>query len=126
MAQFQVSNQLVAIARFNPGIQLTDNSVKKINAGQIVLVGRGSTTPSSPTKGCVEWLFYDRSGDDLTRVKIDGNWYSPDNLKDFRDVIQAASLAGKCINFCIDQTDNTMFMLNVYPQCCCECEEVRD
>lgn len=126
MAQLQVSNQLIAIARFNPGIQLADDAIKKINAGQIVLVGRGSTTAASPTKGCVEWLFYERSSEDLTRLKIDGTWYSPDNLKDFREAIQAATLAGKCINFCIDQTNNTMFMLNVYPQCCCTCEEVRD
>lgn len=125
------------IAAFNPNIQLDDATLKKIIAGQIVLVGRGSLIPVPPRqpggvvsskKGCIDWAFYGTSSSDLERISIDGTPYAPENLKDFAEIIKCAWMSGKCINFCIDRSvePNRMFMLNVYPQCCCKCEEVRD
>jgi len=135
--RFQVSDQLATIARFNPGIELSDDDVKKISADQLILVGRGSIVPVGPgilvnpggggpiRKGCIDWMFYGSSSDDLGRIRIDGVSYGPANLKDFRDILEQAAFNDKCINFCFDRTNNKMRMLNVYPQCCCRCEEVQ-
>ena len=126
MARFEVSDQLIAIARGNPGITLTDADVKKINANQLVLVGLGSLTLGfgriTPT-GCIDHMFYGSGSNDLDRIRIDGTSYGPTNIKDFREILEKAAFHMKCINFCFDKTDNTMRMLNVFPQCCCECEQ---
>ena len=137
-SQFSASDNLINIAQNNPGIDLAQN-LEGIQSQSVILVGRnaifqipsgalgtGFVTPTPrpfPAIGCVEHLFYGESSDDLDSIRIDGVSYSPSNLKSFREVLLKAALAMKCLNFCINQNDGTMFMLNVYPQCCCECEE---
>ena len=45
---FQISDQLAAIARANPGIDLSADDVRNANNGTLVLVGLGSILPSGP------------------------------------------------------------------------------
>ena len=121
---------LANIATFNPNLAVDDRALQQIIAGQITLIGRGSLlafpTGRSPKKGCIDHLRYGSSSEDLDSLKIDGSNYAPTNLKDFAEIIKCAWMSGKCINFCLNSSNNTMNMLNVYPQCCCECEETRD
>ena len=63
--------------------------------------------------------------DDL-EYSIDGEIYQGGNINDFRDILTDAALHGKCINFCWNRDKNEMTMVNVYPQCCCECEKTID
>ena len=135
---FALLDLLSAITGAYPGIQLTAADVQQINAGQIVLVGRGSILTPGPggltggfspggliPKGCIDRLFYGTGSKDLDFIQVDGTSYSPSNLKDFREILEQAAFNMKCINFCLVETTNTMRMLNVYPQCCCRCEEVK-
>jgi len=134
------SPQLNAITQFNPGIDLSDDDMKLAAVDQLVLVGHGSILPTGPIgpgglapnpvtgvrKGCVELLRYQNGSDDLTLVQIDGTTYTPKNLNDFNEILTAAANAGKCVNFCYFREENRMTMLNVYPQCCCKCDERLD
>lgn len=131
--------QLNVITQYNPGIDLSDDDMKLAATGQLQLVGLGSILPTgpiltnprggtnpSPRKGCIEYLRYQKNSDDLTLIIIDGNSYSGGNINDFRDILTEAALAGKCVNFCWNEEKKEMTMVNVYPQCCCECQEQRD
>lgn len=131
--------QLNAITQFNPGINLSDADMKLAAAGQLQLVGLGSILPTgpivanpgsnpnrNPAKGCIQILRYQKNSNDLIYLTIDGNAYSGGNINDFRDILTDASLNGKCINFCWNEEKKEMSMVNVYPQCCCECDEKRD
>lgn len=135
---FTVSDQLLTIARWNPGINLSSSSIAAINAGDLVLVGHGSILNPNPggifnpggtkaiQKGCIDYLRYQESSKVLTFFRIDGARYQPRNLKDFQEILEKAAFHGKCINFCYNKKTGIMDMLNVYPQCCCRCDEVRD
>lgn len=131
--------QLNVIARNNPGINLSDADMKLAATGQLQLVGAGSIlqqgpivinpgggTNPSPQKGCIEYLRYQKNSEDLVYLVIDGNAYSGGNINDFRDILTEAALAGKCVNFCWNEEKKEMTMVNVYPQCCCKCNETRD
>lgn len=125
-SQFTISDQFVAISQWNPGITLSSRDLAAINSGDLILVGHGSIIDSGLTKvkkGCINYLRYQNSGTDLTFFLIDGAYYSPSNLKDFQGILEKAALHGKCINFCYYKSSKKMTMLNVYPQCCCRCEE---
>ena len=111
---------LTRISAGNPPLDAT-TVLRGIQTSGLVLVGHVPTL--SPTKGCIEWLFFDNN-DTLTKLKLDGVWYTPTNLKDFQKRIIAAALEDKCINFCITD-DRVMSMLNIYPQCCCPCDEFK-
>jgi hypothetical protein len=135
--KFEISPQLATIANWNPGITLSDDDVKLANAGTLVLVGVGSILPpllppiigpvigggAITKKGCIEYMRYQKGNDDLAQIRIDGASYSGGNLKDFREILEKAAFHMKCINFCWNNRTNQMTMLNVYPQCCCRCEE---
>ena len=132
------SPQLSAIAQFNPGIDLPDDAIKLANAGILVLVGHGSILPPGglsiapgsrgklTSRGCVEHLRYQKSSEDLSVIQVDGEVYSGGNISEFRDILTDAALHGKCINFCWNNEKHEMTMVNVYPQCCCECERTID
>ena len=122
-----VTEQLGIITRFNPGIRLSDEDVKQIEAGQLVLVGFGSLLPSGLVgTGCIDHMFYGEGSQDLDLIWIDGTLYNPVNLKDFREILEKAAFHMKCINFCYNKTSRKMYMLHVYPQCCCVCETKQD
>lgn len=132
------SAQLTAITQFNPGIDLSDANMKLANSGTLVLVGHGSILPPgnlSPnpigggrltSKGCIEHLRYQKNSNDLTVVQVDGEIYRDGNINDFRDILTDAALNGKCINFCWNRERSEMTMVNVYPQCCCACDDHRE
>ncbi|MCK5354438.1 MAG: hypothetical protein KAJ63_04920, partial [Methyloprofundus sp.] len=98
---------------------------------QLVLVGVGSILPpiigpiggKLTKQGCIEYMRYQTGSDDLVQIKIDGALYSGGNLKDFREILEKAAFHMKCINFCWNYKTRQMTMLNIYPQCCCRCEE---
>ena len=118
-----VTEQLSAIVRFNPGITLSDEDIKQIEAGQLVLVGHGSiVVPERVGVGCIDYMHYGEGSLDLDFIRVDGVLYYPINLKDFREILEKAAFNMKCINFCYYPKSRKMFMLNVYPQCCCVCD----
>ena len=119
-----VNEQLAVITRFNQGIELSDDDIKQIQDGQLVLVGYGSIAPVTPSPGigCLEYMRYGDGSLDLDFIIIDGKFYSPINLKEFREILEKAAFNMKAINFCYNYHTRKMFMLNVYPQRCCVCE----
>lgn len=127
------SPQLMAIMRANPGIRLSDDDQKRAIAGTLVQVGVGSVLQSGviappgvgntfQQRGCISWLKFQNSSEDLDYLVVDGNSYSGGNLNEFRDVLLEAGLAMKCVSFCWDREKRQMTMLNVHPLCCCKCE----
>lgn len=128
-------NQLMAIERANPGIKLSTDDQKRATQGILLQVGVGAIIPTGPIftanprpsrpdfiRGCVEYLRFQKSSEDLTMIIVDGDSYSGDNINEFREVLLEASLAMKCVSFCWDTEKREMTMLNVLPKCCCECE----
>jgi hypothetical protein len=129
----------MAIQRANPGIQLSDDDQKRAIQGTLMQVGVGAVIANGPLtngsiagtvssgasqpKGCVSYLRFQKSAEDLTIVIVDGNTYSGGNINEFREVLLDASLAMKCVSFCWDSEKREMTMLNVHPLCCCRCEE---
>ena len=86
-SSFQVSDQLAAIARANPGISLSAADVRNANNGTLVLVGVGSILPvglagnfglgggsGSPSHkiGCIDYMRYQTGSNDLERIAMDG------------------------------------------------------
>ena len=136
-SSFQVSDQLAAIARANPGISLSAADVRNANNGTLVLVGVGSILPVGPAgnfgiggsvgvrRGCIEYMRYQTGSEDLREIRMDGAGYGGENVNDFREILEKAAFHMKCINFCWNKETHRMTMLNVYPQCCCRCEEVK-
>lgn len=126
------SAQLMAIQRANPGLVISDDIKRRVLAGTLVQVGVGSILPSGPVVvgggkrltdlGCIEYLQFQKSSEDLSYLIIDGNSYFGGNINEFREVLLDAALHMKCVSFCWDSKEREMTMLNVHPQCCCRCE----
>ena len=143
LRSFQVSANLRAIVEANQGIELSAADVRNANNGVLVLAGVGSnlpvgdykivaTLPHLTQRGCIEKMTYGRAGtpevgsEDLFYIVVDGNFYSGSgNLNDFREILEKAAFHMKCINFCWNSETHFMSMLNVYPQCCCRCEQTQ-
>ena len=133
-------DQLMAIERANPGVKLSNDDQKRAVQGMLLQVGVGAVIPSGPItnsaitgiaiapasgqpKGCISYMRFQKSAEDLTLIIVDGNSYSGGNINEFRDVLREAALAMKCVSFCWDAEKSEMTMLNVHPLCCCRCEE---
>ena len=133
-------DQLMAIERANPGIKLSGDDQKRAVQGTLLQVGAGAIIPNGPItnsaitgiaspllrpqpKGCISYMRFLKSAEDLTLIIVDGNTYSGGNINEFREVIRDAALAMKCVSFCWDAEKREMTMLNVLPLCCCRCEE---
>ncbi len=136
---FTISPQLATIGQWNPGVRLSNDDVRLANAGDLVLVGLGSTLqtgnfagtfvdPSfvSVRRGCIDWLRYQNKSSELTAFSMDGNLYSGGNINDFRERIEDAAFHMKKINFCWYPRERRMTMLNIYPQQCCRCTDAPD
>lgn len=115
------SPNVVSVLAGNPGLSFTRAQLDAIQRGTLVLVGVGSITigGSLTPKGCITRLFYGSSSEDLDFVEVDGVYYAPSNLKDFRERFEDAARHGLRINFCLDKNTNKMSMLNLYPCGCC-------
>ncbi len=133
----KISSQLAVIANWNPGISLSAADMKKASAGKLVLVGLGSILPtgsgvlsggatSATSRGCIEYMRYQKGSDELSYLIVDGNAYSDGNLNEFREILEKAAFHMKVINFCWNSSTKTMTMLNIYPKHCCKCEKVKN
>ena len=89
---------------------------KRAVQGTLMQVGIGAVIPNGvlgnpvltgsigggQPKGCVSYLRFQKSAEDIQQIIVDGNSYSGGNLNEFREVLLDASLAMKCVSFCWD------------------------
>ena len=116
-----VSQNLAAIAAANPGLKLSAQQLADINAGVLVLApapGPGGGSQPVP-KGCLTYLRFGDSDQDLDFIQLDGVTYSGPNIRRFRDTLLKAACCRICINFCWNHETRQLTMLNLYP--CSEC-----
>jgi hypothetical protein len=115
--QLTLTPMLAAISAANPGLRLSASDVQAVVAGDLVLA---PFFPGVPVpKGCITYLRFGESDEDLNYLELDGVPYPAANLKRFRETLLKAACCHMCINFCWNTRTKTITMLNLFP--CSEC-----
>lgn len=106
-----MTDSLIAVVAGNPGLTISINDL--VNA---------STAPRPLRGGCIRYLRYGSSAEDLDRVVFDNGDTITEadaaNLKDFRENFECAAKFGMGATFCLIQ--GRISMVNLYP-CLCTC-----